>query len=232
MSYRAPRLKGLDLDRSKDSPEILFNELTEASRKMDGIVARIQEYTRGRQVSVTKLEAQLSQLTQEEGECVNGLKAFNKYHYQQLNISPRSSTTSVITSKPAINDHFKTGQRTSVITSKPAINDHFKTGQRSRIQDMKLFYRASGSLSKLLLLLLRYAPCSIPTSGRGAEYFLFFLHRKILCWFWSGRRGEAPAECGAEPLAKRGGRNHCVPPAVVAAALVRQLRGPHLSTCP
>ena len=213
MSYRAPRLKGLDLDRSKDSPEILFNELTEASRKMDGIVARIQEYTRGRQVSVTKLEAQLSQLTQEEGECVNGLKAFNKYHYQQLNISPRSSTT-------------------SVITSKPAINDHFKTGQRSRIQDMKLFYRASGSLSKLLLLLLRYAPCSIPTSGRGAEYFLFFLHRKILCWFWSGRRGEAPAECGAEPLAKRGGRNHCVPPAVVAAALVRQLRGPHLSTCP
>ncbi len=68
MSYRAPRLKGLDLDRPKDSPEILFNELTEASRKMDGIVARIQEYTRGCQVSVTKLEAQLSQLTQEEGE--------------------------------------------------------------------------------------------------------------------------------------------------------------------
>jgi hypothetical protein len=29
----------------------------------------------------------------------------------------------------------------SVITSKPAINDHFKTGQRSRVQNMKLFYR-------------------------------------------------------------------------------------------
>jgi len=69
MSYRAPRLKGLDLDRSKDSPEILFNELTEASRKMDGIVARIQEYTRGCQVPVTKLEAQLSQLTQEGRSC-------------------------------------------------------------------------------------------------------------------------------------------------------------------
>jgi hypothetical protein len=39
----------------------------------------------------------------------------------------------------------------SVITSKPAINDHFKTGQRSQAQDMKLFYRAGGSSSKLLL---------------------------------------------------------------------------------
>jgi hypothetical protein len=29
----------------------------------------------------------------------------------------------------------------SVITSKPAINDHFKTGQRSRVQNMMLFYR-------------------------------------------------------------------------------------------
>jgi hypothetical protein len=38
----------------------------------------------------------------------------------------------------------------SVITSKPAINDHFKTGQRSRTQDMKLFYRVGGSSGKLL----------------------------------------------------------------------------------
>jgi hypothetical protein len=39
----------------------------------------------------------------------------------------------------------------SVITSKPAINDHLKTGQRSRAQDMKLFYRAGGSSGNLLL---------------------------------------------------------------------------------
>ena len=33
------------------------------------------------------------------------------------------------------------GIEPSVITSKPAINDHFKTGQRSRVQNLKLFYR-------------------------------------------------------------------------------------------
>jgi len=37
---------------------------------------------------------------------------------------------------------------TSVITSKPAIRDHFKTGQRSLAQDMKLFYRAGASSGK------------------------------------------------------------------------------------
>jgi len=37
---------------------------------------------------------------------------------------------------------------TSVITSKPAINDHFKTGQRSRAQHMKLFYRDGASSCK------------------------------------------------------------------------------------
>src|ERR1019366_3359498 len=42
----------------------------------------------------------------------------------------------------------------SVITSKPAINDHFKTGQGSRTQDMKLFYRAEGISGKLFLILL------------------------------------------------------------------------------
>jgi hypothetical protein len=40
----------------------------------------------------------------------------------------------------------------SVITSKPAICDHFKTGQRSRGQDMKLFYRAGGSAGKFLFI--------------------------------------------------------------------------------
>jgi len=38
-----------------------------------------------------------------------------------------------------------TSLKPSVITSKPAIDDHFKTGQRSRTQDMKLFYRTGGS---------------------------------------------------------------------------------------
>jgi hypothetical protein len=37
-----------------------------------------------------------------------------------------------------------------VITSKPAIYDHFKTGQRSRAQDMKLFYRAGASSGKFI----------------------------------------------------------------------------------
>jgi hypothetical protein len=36
----------------------------------------------------------------------------------------------------------------SVITAKPAICDHFKTGQRSRGQDMKLFYRAGAGSGK------------------------------------------------------------------------------------
>jgi hypothetical protein len=35
-----------------------------------------------------------------------------------------------------------------VITSKPAIDDHLKTGQRSRSQDMKLFYRADAGSGK------------------------------------------------------------------------------------
>ena len=61
-------LKSLDLDRPKDSPDSLFSELTEASQKMDGIVSRIQEYTKGRELSVKQLEAQLSQLTQQEAE--------------------------------------------------------------------------------------------------------------------------------------------------------------------
>jgi hypothetical protein len=39
-------------------------------------------------------------------------------------------------------------QAASVITSKPAINDHFKTGQRSRAQNMKLFYRDGAGFRK------------------------------------------------------------------------------------
>jgi hypothetical protein len=60
-----------------------------------------------------------------------------------------------------------------VITSKPAINDHFKTGQRSRTQDMKLFYRAEGISGKLfLILLLTHCAPSRPTGGRG-NLFVF-----------------------------------------------------------
>jgi CheY-like chemotaxis protein len=44
--------------------------------------------------------------------------------------------------------------RASVITSKPAICDHFKTGQRSRAQDMKLFYRAGTSSGKFFSISL------------------------------------------------------------------------------
>jgi hypothetical protein len=40
------------------------------------------------------------------------------------------------------------GKLPSVITAKPAICDHFKTGQRSRGQDMKLFYRAGAGSGK------------------------------------------------------------------------------------
>jgi hypothetical protein len=44
---------------------------------------------------------------------------------------------------------FSTSKITaSVITSKPAIHDHFKTGQRSCTQNMKLFYLADARSGK------------------------------------------------------------------------------------
>jgi hypothetical protein len=80
-----------------------------------------------------------------------------------------------------------------MITSKPAIYDHFKTGQRSRTQDMKLFYRAGGSLSKLFLISFYTHPArSRPTGGAGM--LLFFLHRKI--WFWFYGVAETKPRCG------------------------------------
>ena len=39
----------------------------------------------------------------------------------------------------------------SVITSKPAISYHFKTGQRSHTQDQMMFYRAGQHSGKCLL---------------------------------------------------------------------------------
>ena len=44
--------------------------------------------------------------------------------------------------------------KASVITSKPVICDHFKTGQRSGAQDMKLFYRAGTSSGKFFSISL------------------------------------------------------------------------------
>jgi hypothetical protein len=42
----------------------------------------------------------------------------------------------------------KTGTCTSVITSKPAIRYHFKTGQRDRTQDYMTLYRAARDSGK------------------------------------------------------------------------------------
>jgi hypothetical protein len=61
-------LQTLDLDKEPDGPELLFTELSETSKKMDSIVSRIQEYTKVREVAVTKLEEQLGELTQQEGQ--------------------------------------------------------------------------------------------------------------------------------------------------------------------
>jgi hypothetical protein len=47
---------------------LLFAELSEASKKMDGVVSRIQEFTKMRESAVLKLETQLSTLSAQEGE--------------------------------------------------------------------------------------------------------------------------------------------------------------------
>jgi hypothetical protein len=61
-------LKALGFDEQPDSPATLFAELGEASKKMDAIVSRIQEYTRARETAVTKLESELGVLTEQEME--------------------------------------------------------------------------------------------------------------------------------------------------------------------
>jgi hypothetical protein len=61
----------------------------------------------------------------------------------------------------------------SVITPKPAINDHFKTGQRSRAQDMKLFYREGGTAGKLLVISFSERIMLRPDQREGAEYSCF-----------------------------------------------------------
>ncbi len=61
-------LKLAGLGRSVDGPEALFKELSAASDKMDAIVSRIQDYTKGREQAVSRLESQLGLLSQQEEE--------------------------------------------------------------------------------------------------------------------------------------------------------------------
>lgn len=67
-------VRGLGLERSIVGPESLFKQLSEASQKMDEIVKNIQEYTRGREQAVAKLESQLGILSQQEIELTNRIK--------------------------------------------------------------------------------------------------------------------------------------------------------------
>jgi len=46
----------------------LFKELSSASEKMDSIVRQVQEYTKGREQAVSKLESELGLLSQQEEE--------------------------------------------------------------------------------------------------------------------------------------------------------------------
>ena len=93
----------------------------------------------------------------------------------------------------------------SVITSKPAIHDHFKTGQRSCTQNMKLFYLADARSCKFCSgLLLTCHARSRPTGGRRMlrmKLFVFPSEEGFCFAFERGRRGEAPAGFGAEPRA-------------------------------
>ena len=78
-----------------------------------------------------------------------------------------------------------------MITSNPAICDHFKSGQRSRAQDMRLFYRAGAGSGKFCLS-LSDASCSVPTNGEGAESSSFFLLRKVFVLGFGGVAGAKP----------------------------------------
>jgi len=61
-------VKGLGLEQSVKGPESLFKELSMASEKMDVVVKQIQEYTKGRELAVSKLESQLGLLSRQEQE--------------------------------------------------------------------------------------------------------------------------------------------------------------------
>ena len=78
-----------------------------------------------------------------------------------------------------------------MITSNPAICDHFKSGQRSRTQDMKLFYRADACSGKLFSVALRCVLLD-PDQREGAEASLFFLLRKVFVLVFDGVAGAKP----------------------------------------
>ena len=58
--------KLLDVEEAPNSPDQLFRELSAASKNMDAVVARIQQFTRGREEAVRKLEHDLGMLVSEE----------------------------------------------------------------------------------------------------------------------------------------------------------------------
>src|ERR1019366_1990099 len=72
-----------------------------------------------------------------------------------------------------------------------------------------------------------------PDQRKGEGMPLFFLKGFVLDFGLVASQGRSPRGVRAESLAaKPGSRNHSVPPAAVAAALVRQLRGPARELAP
>jgi hypothetical protein len=67
----------------------------------------------------------------------------NVFIYGLIFFVPLTLTTTAVYNVRAYQD-----QTASVITSKPAIHDHFKTGQRSCTQNMKLLYLADARSGK------------------------------------------------------------------------------------
>lgn len=61
-------LEILGLNKPVDAPEALFDELHQASQKMDSAISKIQEYTRMREVAIVELETKMGQLTGQETE--------------------------------------------------------------------------------------------------------------------------------------------------------------------
>ncbi len=100
--FRSPSgravLDVLGLNKATDSPEALFVELSEASKRMDAAVSRIREYTKARESAVLKLETELTQLTQQEGELRKKIAALQSvplpvadYFASMVNEGERSS---------------------------------------------------------------------------------------------------------------------------------------------
>jgi DNA repair ATPase RecN len=61
-------LAALGLGAIAETPNQLFAELSQASQKLDGIVSRIQAYTKMRESTVSELEARLEKLSAQEGQ--------------------------------------------------------------------------------------------------------------------------------------------------------------------